>query len=607
MMAVVDTKSQDNHLDVDIAKSADDELYKEVDGNGIEVKRECSVNILGFKKYIHRPKDKYIGGVRHNKEPLNFPYLDFKSGSYKEVDVYYLDYDEGNVLPLLIGLLNDGGSCDYYKRVKYDTPNSQWLEVDNVGTDGSKITEELESIFEEIKDIVVIKLDGTSGYYTNGDPSQPPKANPTTQVQVTQYTYETVYKKCVHKLPDKKLRVIYTRTSDKNIPFDPPVYGTGYSEVSVYFWEGDSSHAKPLLLELKPAPDTSSYYTNSNGKWVKQEGGHDNLEKNLDKQNCRWNNAYVVNIAKTDSYPCVCCSACEIQVTSVKAFGYIHCMHRVSTSFSVSKVMDGAFIQTGLPISTDIDVLNVYHYPAHLGKPLLIRYSSKGTDHCYMRDSRSKKSWSPVPGDKGITSASVDGWRNFSLLLDLYSPSLVIDIGRNGNGTYSSGDGEWSIRYTRTESPKGYHKVTHVTPSRILFFVKDFQFDGTFLAKVWIKSLVNSISVYFSTEEAKSKTPLMIEAQRKDGEYDYYCTIRNGDNRFWSPHLIHGNEEETLKERLDAIYAMEFPPSHTVAISIGIIVVVCLIIIGAHEGIRMATDPAKSFTARFLRMGTRFV
>ncbi|EKX72473.1 hypothetical protein BEWA_049400 [Theileria equi strain WA] len=360
-------------IDEDVSRSG---TYIDRCVNTINIEKVDNKPTGGYKQYRHSFNNHkvQIANIRHKNQNQD-GFDEIKNKTYIEVSVFYFEFDIGNDLPLLVKLTKSNTTHEYYKKVDYFVTSSSW-KTDLDVKEESQLSPKLTEISRGLNTVIVLRVNQVKNgtYYANGT-EKPPDANQTTQVQVIHSTYETVYKKYLHKLPYKKLRVIYTKTSNKNIPFESPVLRNEYNEASVYFWEGDDSRANPLLLELKPASNTPSYYILSGEgigkKWTKDSNTPSTLKEKLDKQNCERNQAHTIDISKKSSsssnnYDCPSCvstpAMISITSSSIDQANVIKYSHKVIIG-SIGKFVCKGKTQRGIDITANIKTATVYWYP----------------------------------------------------------------------------------------------------------------------------------------------------------------------------------------------------------------------------------------------------
>ncbi|EKX73649.1 hypothetical protein BEWA_036850 [Theileria equi strain WA] len=438
--------------------------------NAIGIEKTDDRPTDGYKRYTHRPVSKpySIGGIYYNgKQQSTIPVT--ASGDYKKsVTAYYLKYDEGNLVPVVVGLEKSTGSDNYYyhKRRNPLVVTSSWETEFDIYQE-SDLSPKLATISTQLKQFVVLNLGQTNGnYYANGEISKPPPTNPNTQIEVTGPNYiHTIYKRYKHSPAGgiNRMRLLSTKTTSKNIPVNPHVYRTEYTSANVYYWKEDSRHTKPLLLGLE-STDTAYFRLNKDSsEWESCGKALSDLNGELDRENCTWNDAHVLDISQKSNYNCPSCIYKQVKVTNygdncaTSEYSYSHLVG------SFFRFKDGVTEQTGINFPQSTTLVFVYYYPkGSEGIPLLV-YLQDSSDKWYQRTSLDLTEWTEVSQGKP------DGPTNSSEILQLLKaklPTVTIDISKTDAQTgyedpSEGGEVKQQIKVTRQNLEDEYVGFSH--------------------------------------------------------------------------------------------------------------------------------------------------
>ncbi|AFZ79804.1 hypothetical protein BEWA_026530 [Theileria equi strain WA] len=543
------------HVEIDISNTGYNGNYQDDCKNTIKLeKRDQIPGLNGYKKYTHSfPSSCSIRGIKHHRVRQKGFSLTDGSDYNKKVTVYYLRYDEGNLVPLIVGLEKSTGSDNYYyhERTSPLSTSNQWIDKDNLEVNQeSDLSPKLATISTQLKQFVVLNLGQTNGnYYANGNPSQAPAINGTLKIEVTESEkIHDCYKKFTHSLETKdSFRVLSTKISRNNIPFNPPVYGTLCSEVFVYYWTGDTYYSQPLLIQL--GEEGKYYTTNSDGNnWTKSEEPNDgDLKKKLDKLNCEKNKAHQIDISETSgsrstTYNCPSCSLKLITVinydTNDVSTDYSYYLHYASNSFSRFK--DGQTEQSGIAFTAITSTVFVYHYPkGDYGIPLLI-YLLGSASGWYQRESLGSTAWKPVIGDKpGHPSEHTSSDPKIVKLLKDILPTVTIDVGKTNTQTgYEDpgppgGQKKEQIKVERQDLEEGYTSFAHTVQGKYDFILGEVKHcDDTTLSEI-SSFIIKSVTAYYYAKGGFTYENLLLVGFEKrsssSDNYEYY--IRGDEDK----------------------------------------------------------------------------
>ncbi|EKX72174.1 hypothetical protein BEWA_046380 [Theileria equi strain WA] len=531
-----------NYVNVEINQTKSS--YKDACGNEIKVYNLDGDKFPGYRLYVHKiPQGQFwLGGIYHrDKQQTGFGYI---HKYHTDVKTYYVDYDYGYLVPLLLGLKRF--DHDYYERENYITGSGNWKKC-NIIDDNTRVKNKLNDLSKNLKEFIVVKTDASGKtYYANGKTSSAPKVNGEISITVSSSVYDGAYKLYKHVRKDNDtIRVLSAMHSDVNVPFDYPVYGTKCSEVLVYYWEGDSSHTNPLLLELKQTLNTSqSYYRLSSGgtdkKWTPAgviNAG--NLKDNLDKLNCEKNKAHVMDISKAESttYNCSGCGNTRITVVDSKitAEDYIKTTHKIENGDMIGKLASNGYGQDGINYTKDRNTVTVFRYPLS-GEPILLYYSGTWYKKAIKTNQWKEITNQKVPADDNST------FDIKKILLDVYAPWVTINLDKTQyKEKYYEEDLEITVE--EGDDQNEYRKLTHVRRGGV-FRVKAIVHHGSPLIGIESNEPLGSVSAYYYLLDGKKEGPLAIELSLKTSsgyKYDYY--IEDPHSGEWIPFSWDGKRE----------------------------------------------------------------
>ncbi|AFZ79823.1 hypothetical protein BEWA_026720 [Theileria equi strain WA] len=591
-----DTDSERKLVDIDISQADNSGNYTDDRQNIINFTKVDDRPTKSYKRYTHTPatKSHYIDGIYYGRVKQGSIQVDDGGRYEKKVTVYYLEYDESNALPLIVGLEKTSGHDKYiyYTRINLST-SSRWKEEDHTSiTEEYKLSSILPGIGEKVKGLVVLNLSQTRDtYHANGDPNKAPDINADVKIQVTGPFPETtnkLYEKFKHAPTGgiSSMRLLSTKKGGTSIAFeDPRIYITPYNEAYIYFWTGDNSHRNPLLLELKSTSNTPSYYTlKSDGigvdtKWKTESGIQDNnLKKELDKLNCKWNDAHIVKIAEKPSsspsyYDCPGCGSKPVTVTNNETNDYSYYAHHILGGyFRIFK--DKETEQTGITLtgitstSTTLtgtrSTVYVYWYPkGSEGIPLLI-YLQEPLNKWFERESLGSNRWTPVSSN--LPSDYKDDQKILGHLKAIL-PTVSINIGHadgleasESSTTYPdpSGDGRGkAIKATRKdieepEKSTKYVSISHCVDNKSYFMVKQVtDSSNSPLPNIPPNQVVKRIIAYYYGTDFKPEKLLTVGFEKRgtdSNNYEYYS--RGSRDSSWT--LDAGQNTELDGNRLTA-------------------------------------------------------
>ncbi|EKX73060.1 hypothetical protein BEWA_016210 [Theileria equi strain WA] len=182
-----------------------------------------------------------------------------------------------------------------------------------------------------------------------------------------------------------------------------------YTDVYVYFWEGDDDYKVPLVIQLG---DADNYYISdvNSTKWKRAYGitfrtlKNDTLKNLLDQENCKKNGAHVMDISKGKEGPYKCpLSTCNKEIFAAsfeKAPSYEHSLKFIGSS--VTRFEKKGKVQKGLPFPRKVDCFYIYLDLEKNEDTLLIYMDPIGMKHpwhgylgprWYRRDFEDENKW----------------------------------------------------------------------------------------------------------------------------------------------------------------------------------------------------------------------
>ncbi|EKX74211.1 hypothetical protein BEWA_042490 [Theileria equi strain WA] len=581
-----DTDSERKLVDIDISQAQDNGSYTDTCNNTINIHKVDNKPEKGYKRYTHIPlTGSYsISGINYSGEKQGG--IDLSGDYKKKVTVYYLSYDVTNALPLIVGLEKDWGNNYYYYTRTNLSIFSSWKDEGVEVTSENQLLSKLTAITSQLHELVVLNLTETNDtYFANGDPRSHPETNTDTTISVSfSETIHTIYKRYKHSPVTKDIsaiRLLSTKTTSTNIPFESPIYRNEYSEAHVYFWEGDNRHRNPLLLELKLTTSTfHSYYILSDGetdkKWKTESGITANtLRENLNKQNCGRNSAHIVKISEKGSsgggtsYNCPSCSLKQVRVTKYDASDYSY-SHHISEGFS--RFEDKKTEHTGFTFTARIYSVYVYWYPSGPeGIPLLIYLQE--SNKWYQRQTLDSTKWTDVPRDKKPSDYKDDPTKIQGLLKDIL-PTVTINVGEGkqltsgGSGEYEdpSGEGEEKeqIKVTRKDievdgGTVKYTSFTHCILKKDGFILGGIKYDeSTTLSGITSSDILKHVTAYYykGVSNFKFEDLLMIGFEKRgacSNNYAYYSRDDKGSTWTLLPDQKSELENPGLTQKLTEI------------------------------------------------------
>ncbi|EKX72547.1 hypothetical protein BEWA_050150 [Theileria equi strain WA] len=601
---------------IDISKTDAGGGYRDGCRNIIKVKKD-NTPTNSYKKYIHTPvvRSHYIDGIYYNGTRQDTIKVD-DSGRYeKKVTVYYLRYDENNVLPLVVGITKGATLCEYYKKTNYFS-TYQWTKDVGIILE-SALLKELPTIGNKLKELIVLNVTTVQGvYYANGESNRRPDANKIVTISVSPESVHTIYKKFKHAPTGiDRMRLLSTKKGVTSIPFEQSIYRSNYNEASVYYWSLDGGHTSPLLLELTSSDKSPSYYTlvdagGTDKKWKLESGVQsNNIKEKLDEQNCIRNKAHVMDISRRGSYQCPGSCGNSITVADNHFTSYSRTLHSVSDG-SFSRFKDGKTKQRGLYAVKGLQKCYVFFYPKEKGRPLLISYKSNDDFTWYRRESFNSTNWEKL--NKNVPNDENENDKILSFLLGVYAPEVTVKTEHtDSEKPYTSGSFEITVKSeTKTVPRTGstYHEFKHCLEDGGYFRPYEVKFNGDILHSTWRSDILTSFTVYYSSKQCEYNRLILIKLEKKDGGSDYYTEKHTeGQQLEW----IKSDKPIDPEEFLMDLYApkrekrMQKTTSISAAKAVGLasgVAVACFVV---YEGTMMLFNPQKTLFAKMTGLFVR--
>ncbi|AFZ79565.1 hypothetical protein BEWA_024140 [Theileria equi strain WA] len=541
------------YVDVDISKTSDNGNYTDNCHNSISFSKVNDKPEKGYKRYTHTPvvRSHYIGGINYNGEKQGS--IPVTVGGYynKNLTVYYLGYDEGNLVPLVVGITKSGTSYEYYTKVDYFVTSGRWTKEKTI-TQERQLSTKLQEISRGLTTVIILKIDQvTNGNYRANGTEKPPEANKDTQITVEGYAYEKVYKRFTHAPTGRisAMRLLSTKNAGNTIPFNPPVYESEYMEACIYYWNGDFWYSNPLLLELKSKSGTLSYYTLSDGvdkKWKSESGIQtDKIKDKLDQLNCEKNNAHVIEISKknkTSSYQCLT-EGCNVSIIFANIGNYEYYSQTIhSIDSSIRRFQDKGIEQTGINSPEGATQVYVYHCPkGPEGVPLLI-YLPGSSNSWFQRRSLGSTEWTDV----GNKPSNYKDDTNILRLIKDKLPIVIINVGDtkvhgDGESTYyedpSGGKDKEKINLKRENKDDCFVGFVHSVLNKDVFVAGYVKYGSSPLQGIDLSFILKSVTAYYYDKggpDFKLDDLLMIGFEKRGtGSKNYVYYSRNGGGSRW--------------------------------------------------------------------------
>ncbi|AFZ80023.1 hypothetical protein BEWA_028730 [Theileria equi strain WA] len=296
----------------------------------------------------------------------------------------------------------------------------------------------------------------------------------------------------------------------------------GIFSVSIYYWSSDSQFHNPLVIQLDH--DTNKCYSNEGrGKWVYNAltGGTSDIVELLDKENCRWNKAHVLDFSehKSPSYKCFVCKSdvFSITMTDYKNEYLTTCYISISAQNSVSKFREGSVDQSGLPPLKNIDKIYVFSFLSLYKSPLVVYFFTQGRHSWYYRyqgDPKwTEKGLSKGPTEMGFVKSSLEKYSIPDMDVDVYKGEAKY----RGTGTILYL--ELKEVYVGTKIHKRSFMVKGLYGG---FNLKDLCHAGEKLNGISSKKSLIGFSVYYSDLDKGECFPLAISLCEKDEVCEYF-------------------------------------------------------------------------------------
>ncbi|AFZ79898.1 hypothetical protein BEWA_027470 [Theileria equi strain WA] len=337
--------------------------------------------------------------------------------------------------------------------------------------------------------------------------------------------------------------------------------------ISVYYWSLDNTCSKPLLIQL--GSGNTYYITEGGDGWKNQSDINDtNLRKKLNKQNCKRNQAHTIDLSNkgNTTYSCPSCRA-SIRVYNSGSYGGITSYGHAITSISGFK--DNTDDQIGLPSLKDVSSVTVF-WSKSGGIPLLIAHQN-GWHNWYRRNSDTVNTWSEVSQyDRPTGPSDEDGNMQKLLQRNYYYPSIIIDLSRPTNATYSDKGTGIDITVRSTSVYGGYHMFEHSLRGG-LFKLNGVQhteqtnLNGITSDGELGRKLESITACYYGDHPSEEKRLLLVElvVSERETKYKYYYRTTKGADSWTKLDRSEGEttrlKDNSLKEELERLKKEHFP------------------------------------------------
>ncbi|EKX72850.1 hypothetical protein BEWA_014090 [Theileria equi strain WA] len=336
-----------------------------------------------------------------------------------------------------------------------------------------------------------------------------------------------------------------------------------YSTISIFYWELDSSYSNPLVIQL--GEGNNEYYKHDGSTWSKDIEATGNLREELNKQNCKKNNAHIVNLSqKKSGYNCPSCNTgTKINVSYSSIASIISSTYTIpgARSASISGFKHNNNWQAGLPPIKNLRKVIVYWSTTSSNKPLLSATQSRPPKY-FRRNSDNENAW-------------IENTTGQSALPNGETPQIIPNLSGKANTTYnyqgtnipvtvrssSLGDCYYRYQHSLCGGPFRITRITHGTGATLNGI------DST-------DPLVSVTAYYFGTSPTLDKL-LLVELSIKNNQttYKYFHRQTKGADR-WSLYPESGGgtaklSEDKLKATLDTLYSIQFPAEQTDSQDIG--------------------------------------
>ncbi|EKX72822.1 hypothetical protein BEWA_013810 [Theileria equi strain WA] len=325
-----------------------------------------------------------------------------------------------------------------------------------------------------------------------------------------------------------------------------------YSTISIFYWELDSSYSNPLVIQL--GEGNNEYYKHDGSTWSKDIEATGNLREELNKQNCKKNNAHIVNLSqKKSGYNCPSCNTgTKINVSYSSIASIISSTYTIPGPASISGFKHNNNWQLGLPPIKNLRKVIVYWSTTSSNKPLLSATQSRPPKY-FRRNSENVNSWIEV-STAGQT-----------ILPNGETPQIIPNLSGKANTTYnyqgtnipvtvrssSLGDCYYRYQHSLCGGPFRITRITHGTGATLNGI------DST-------DPLVSVTAYYFGTSPTLDKL-LLVELSIKNNQttYKYFHRQTKGADR-WSLYPESGRgttrlQDKDLIDKLDTLYSIQFP------------------------------------------------
>ncbi|EKX73074.1 hypothetical protein BEWA_016350 [Theileria equi strain WA] len=566
-----------SHVNVDISETKANGAYSDSCGHSIRITMEEDNPSKGYKVYTHS----FYGhtgafyGIKYTANAQKLPGIQTYYG--KGVYVYYLSYDCGNKIPLMLGLRSLVSTTEYYKRSDYFSTPKNWTRETSIKNNGDGLVAALEIISKTLKEVIILNLDETedqSTYYVDGSNS-PPGVNDDVIICVSSLIYQNSYQQYKHSLQNNStFRPLSTIYKGESVQFDDPnIYTFQCSSASLYYWVSNHPNSRPLLLELVPKSGTCKYYrlgTTLDGKIWKLDKriATQNLKEELDTLNYADTMTHQIDITKntTCSYKCFT-TGCNVSINATHSSRehYSQTIQSVETGY-IYQFSAGAINQGGIRSQYGVALVYIFHYPkGDDGVPLLIHLPD--TSAWYARVKTKSSSWTSV--SQNIPKDPSDEPRILDILKEVYSPKVTIKADFSGmtKSTYKT-DGQiicvTSEKVLVEGMETGFYSFSHKRYGG-LFIVKDVIHGVKPLEGIESEDVLRKVTMFYLGQDTLDFEKLLLVELRLSGgtTFKYFCRDEKGADR-WTDCSMEDDKQldgKPLQEKLEELRDLHFSPS----------------------------------------------
>ncbi|EKX72470.1 hypothetical protein BEWA_049370 [Theileria equi strain WA] len=307
-----------------------------------------------------------------------------------------------------------------------------------------------------------------------------------------------------------------------------------YGSVHVYYWAGDEDRESPLAIGLMTRY-VSTYYEiicKDQNILFNELSSSNELEDALDRQNCKRNNAHVLNIRQKDgiSYKCSACKNVEIRLKCSKGSGYVEVTHTLSHNAKIGTIVEGTHYAKGFDsgIFTETSMAVYFSEVIESETPLIISFRNE--EKYYTCDK--ERGWKVA---EGITSETLE--TDIPKQRCKRTKTHRIELSRQSGYHCSICNAQIEVEEQKNYAQYNvYKQCTHDKD----FSVSSFVFEETIQAGITLPKGIEYLHVYFYPKESKS--PVFVYIPYEDA-YRYSTAV-------WYRKLYSDGNEWIIEERL---------------------------------------------------------